>query len=159
MVRSKGTLICFWFAIDIFGFYGSRSLQKNVESLLFFAPRSFALRSCNQRAQTSQNKGQLPRLWCWSTPRAPHRRSEAFDTPAGVLGTTLCTYQVGLKQPPPRRIEPWAMHIEGKWLPKQRPITPHLVQDRRPLPLAECPRHQTHLSGPWEPLCTRTGSV
>ncbi len=41
-------------------------------------------------------------------------KAEASVTPARALGTTLRTYQVGLKQPPPCRFVPWAMHTEGQ---------------------------------------------
>ncbi len=39
--------------------------------------------------------------------RRAHRRTpEESDTPARALGTTIHTYHVGLKQPPPRRLCP-----------------------------------------------------
>ena len=41
-------------------------------------------------------------------------KAEAHVTPARALGTTLRTYQVDLKQPPPCRFVPWAMHKEGQ---------------------------------------------
>jgi hypothetical protein len=45
-------------------------------------------------------------------PVPPRRSPEASVSPSGSLGTALHTYQVGLKQPPPRRLCP------GRYTPR-----------------------------------------
>ena len=67
-------------------------------------PRSFALLRCNQKAQTSPNRGTLPHLWCGINNTYPPPKASA--TPFGALKTTVLTYQVSLKQQPPRRLCP-----------------------------------------------------
>ncbi len=52
------------------------------------------------------------------TTSARRRRSEAYAALARAQGITLHTYQVGLKQPLPRRLKAWAMRAEGQTFPK-----------------------------------------
>ncbi len=67
------------------------------------SPSCCALGDARRGSKVAQ-KGQLPRRWWWINAPCPSPRPEASDTPVGVLGTALYTYQVGFMQPPPRRL-------------------------------------------------------
>ena len=99
-----------------------------------------------------------PAFEAGSMPRAPfpQQRPEASETPAGALGTTLCTYRSVRSSRRPVVLFPWRCTWKSR--PK-KPIALPLVLDYRPMPSAKGPRNLTHLPGPWGPLCTRTRSV
>jgi hypothetical protein len=121
-------------------------------------PRHLCPGRCTQRVKRGPKKADCPAFDAGSMPRAPfpQQRPEASETPAGALGTTLCTYRSVRSSRRPVVLFPWRCTWKSR--PK-KPIALPLVLDYRPMPSAKGPRNLTHLPGPWGPLCTRTRSV
>ena len=87
---------------------GDRSVHLPGRFYAAAAP-SFVPWACTQRVKSGPKRADCPAFHAGSMPRAPfpQQRPEASETPAGALGTTLCTYQSVRSSRRPVVLFPW----------------------------------------------------